>query len=158
MTVTSSIRSLVGSGRTALAAGAWDGLSAATAATAGFDCLFVSGFAVSASLGLPDADLYSRGDMTTACWQIPAGTPVDQYLVRKRFNIQPSHAVTLIRALLEHLYGQPGRDLYTNGGPWTYRFDSQDVVVNNAAKCSDVPFGGETVSFANTPLTNVRCR
>jgi hypothetical protein len=33
--------------------------------------------------------------------------------------------------------------------------DSQDVVVDNAAKCSDDPFGGETVSFHNTPLTDV---
>jgi methylisocitrate lyase len=49
-----------------LAAGVWDGLSATLAARAGFPCLFVSGFAVSASLGLPDADLYTRADMTRA--------------------------------------------------------------------------------------------
>jgi methylisocitrate lyase len=61
-----SIRALLDQGGTARAAGAWDGLSALLAADAGFDCLFVSGFAVSASLGLPDADLYSRADMTHA--------------------------------------------------------------------------------------------
>ncbi|HEX6249738.1 MAG TPA: prealbumin-like fold domain-containing protein [Nocardioidaceae bacterium] len=32
---------------------------------------------------------------------------------------------------------------------------SKDVTVDNAATCSDDPFGGETVSFHNTPLTNV---
>lgn len=47
-------------------AGVWDGLSAAMARDAGFGCLFVSGFAVSASLGLPDADLYSAADVTRA--------------------------------------------------------------------------------------------
>ncbi|GGM08415.1 isocitrate lyase/PEP mutase family protein [Micromonospora yangpuensis] len=47
-------------------AGVWDGLSATLAAQAGFRCLFASGFAVSASLGLPDADLYTRADMTRA--------------------------------------------------------------------------------------------
>lgn len=63
---TTSIRDLLATGRTARAAGAWDGLSAVSAADAGFDCLFASGFAVSASLGLPDADLYTRADMTHA--------------------------------------------------------------------------------------------
>jgi Prealbumin-like fold domain len=29
------------------------------------------------------------------------------------------------------------------------------VVVDNSATCADVPFGGETVAFHNTPLTNV---
>jgi hypothetical protein len=29
------------------------------------------------------------------------------------------------------------------------------VTVDNAAKCSDSPYGGETVSFHNTPLTNI---
>ena len=28
-------------------------------------------------------------------------------------------------------------------------------MVDNAAKCSDNPYGGETVSFSNTPLTDV---
>jgi prealbumin domain-containing protein len=29
------------------------------------------------------------------------------------------------------------------------------VVVDNTAKCTDSPFGGETVTFHNTPLTNI---
>jgi hypothetical protein len=29
------------------------------------------------------------------------------------------------------------------------------VTVNNTASCSDNPYGGETVSFHNTPLTNL---
>ncbi|HSK14823.1 MAG TPA: prealbumin-like fold domain-containing protein [Gaiellaceae bacterium] len=32
---------------------------------------------------------------------------------------------------------------------------SKDVTVDNNASCSDDPFGGETVSFHNTPLTNI---
>lgn len=49
-----------------LAAGVWDGLSARIASRSGFDALFVSGFAVAASLGLPDADLYSKEDTVRA--------------------------------------------------------------------------------------------
>jgi Prealbumin-like fold domain len=32
---------------------------------------------------------------------------------------------------------------------------SKDVVVDNTATCADVPYGGESVSFHNTPLTNL---
>ena len=32
---------------------------------------------------------------------------------------------------------------------------TKSVTVDNAAKCSDNPYGGETVSFSNTPLTDV---
>jgi hypothetical protein len=32
---------------------------------------------------------------------------------------------------------------------------SKDVLVDNTATCEDDPYGGETVSFHNTPLTNV---
>ncbi len=32
---------------------------------------------------------------------------------------------------------------------------TQNVLVNNNATCADNPYGGETVSFANTPLTNL---
>jgi hypothetical protein len=41
--------------------------------------------------------------------------------------------------------------------PAGYRVDANDksVTVNNSAKCSDSPYGGETVSFRNTPLTNI---
>jgi len=61
-----------------LVAGAWDGLSAALARDAGFGGVFLSGFAVAASLGLPDADLYTREDMTraTAVVSRASGLPV----------------------------------------------------------------------------------
>jgi hypothetical protein len=39
---------------------------------------------------------------------------------------------------------------YVADGPTT-----KAVVVDNSAKCSDSPYGGETVSFSNTPLTDV---
>jgi hypothetical protein len=41
--------------------------------------------------------------------------------------------------------------------PAGYAVDANDkqVTVDNSAKCSDDPFGGETVSFHNTPLTNL---
>ncbi len=32
---------------------------------------------------------------------------------------------------------------------------TKSVTVDNTAKCSDNPYGGETVSFSNTPLTNL---
>jgi hypothetical protein len=32
---------------------------------------------------------------------------------------------------------------------------SKDVVVDNTATCADVPYGGESVGFHNTPLTNL---
>lgn len=41
------------------APGVWDGLTARLAEQAGFSALCASGFAVSASLGLPDAELYT---------------------------------------------------------------------------------------------------
>jgi len=41
--------------------------------------------------------------------------------------------------------------------PAGYHVDANDkqVTVDNAAACSDSPYGGETVSFHNTPLTNI---
>jgi hypothetical protein len=41
--------------------------------------------------------------------------------------------------------------------PAGYHVDGNDkqVTVDNSAACSDNPFGGETVSFHNTPLTNI---
>ncbi len=41
------------------APGVWDGLTAKLAEQAGFSALCASGFAVSAALGLPDAELYT---------------------------------------------------------------------------------------------------
>jgi hypothetical protein len=41
--------------------------------------------------------------------------------------------------------------------PAGYHVDGNDksVTVDNAASCSDATYGGETVSFSNTPLTNI---
>jgi hypothetical protein len=41
--------------------------------------------------------------------------------------------------------------------PAGYHVDANDksVTVDNTATCSDSPYGGETVSFHNTPLTNI---
>jgi Prealbumin-like fold domain len=41
--------------------------------------------------------------------------------------------------------------------PAGYHVDANDkqVTVDNTAACSDTPYGGETVSFHNTPLTNI---
>jgi len=33
--------------------------------------------------------------------------------------------------------------------------NDKSVTVDNNASCSDNPYGGETVSFHNTPLTNI---
>ncbi|MFY0405512.1 isocitrate lyase/PEP mutase family protein [Solicola sp. PLA-1-18] len=45
-----------------LAPGVWDGLTARLAEQAGFEALCASGFAVSASLGFPDAELYTMSE------------------------------------------------------------------------------------------------
>jgi uncharacterized surface anchored protein len=41
--------------------------------------------------------------------------------------------------------------------PTGYTVDANDksVTVDNNAKCGDDPYGGETVSFHNTPLTDI---
>ncbi|MDJ0393728.1 isocitrate lyase/PEP mutase family protein [Rhodococcus sp. G-MC3] len=48
------------------APGVWDGLTARLAEQAGFSALCASGFAVSAALGLPDAELYTMTENLTA--------------------------------------------------------------------------------------------
>lgn len=45
-----------------VAAGVWDGLTARLAEQAGFTALCASGFAISASLGFPDAELYTMSE------------------------------------------------------------------------------------------------
>jgi methylisocitrate lyase len=54
-----SLRALLASEDVVFAPGAWDGLSALLIQDAGFKALTSSGFAVSASLGMPDAELYT---------------------------------------------------------------------------------------------------
>lgn len=53
--------------------GVWDGLSAALADRAGFEAVCTSGFAISAALGLPDADLYSQAENLQAVRTVARG-------------------------------------------------------------------------------------
>lgn len=52
--------------RTTAVAGAWDGISAALAAQAGFNALYLSGAALSASMALPDLGLLTLDDVWRA--------------------------------------------------------------------------------------------
>lgn len=57
------LRGLLGSGRAVAAAGAYDGMSAVLATKAGFEALYLSGAALSASMGLPDLGLITLDDV-----------------------------------------------------------------------------------------------
>jgi hypothetical protein len=65
---------------------------------------------------------------TATCWKalIPGGQTFD--VIQQKYNIQLKHAVALVRALLEHLYGQPQPKFYTDSGNWKYNFDSQNTL------------------------------
>ncbi|WP_370189655.1 oxaloacetate decarboxylase [Aeromicrobium sp.] len=52
------------------APGVWDGLTARIAEQSGFSALCASGFAISASLGLPDAEMYSMSENLDAVRRI----------------------------------------------------------------------------------------
>jgi methylisocitrate lyase len=54
---------LAGSGKSVAVAGAWDGISAALARRAGFEALYLSGAALSASMALPDLGLLTLEDV-----------------------------------------------------------------------------------------------
>ncbi|AWH91565.1 isocitrate lyase/PEP mutase family protein [Dietzia lutea] len=56
------------------APGVWDGLTARLADQAGFSALCASGFAVSAALGLPDAELYTMSENLAAVRTITAAS------------------------------------------------------------------------------------
>lgn len=59
------LRSLLASDQTALMPGVWDALSARLASDAGFEALFLSGFATAASLlGLPDFGYLTQAEMS----------------------------------------------------------------------------------------------
>ncbi|MBE1533001.1 isocitrate lyase/PEP mutase family protein [Actinomadura algeriensis] len=60
------------------APGVWDGLTARLAEQAGFPALCASGFAISAALGLPDAELYTMSENLDAVRRIieASGLPV----------------------------------------------------------------------------------
>jgi methylisocitrate lyase len=57
------LRQLINSGHAVAAAGAYDGMSAVLATKAGFDSLYLSGAALSASMGLPDLGLLTLDDV-----------------------------------------------------------------------------------------------
>ncbi|HWI04539.1 MAG TPA: isocitrate lyase/phosphoenolpyruvate mutase family protein, partial [Acidimicrobiales bacterium] len=58
------LRSLLASDQTVLMPGVWDALSARLASDAGFEVLFLSGYATSASsLGLPDFGYLTQPEM-----------------------------------------------------------------------------------------------
>ncbi|MFJ9554283.1 oxaloacetate decarboxylase [Nocardiopsis sp. NPDC101807] len=63
------LRELMGEG-VVHAPGVWDGLTARLAEQAGFSALCASGFAVSASLGYPDAELYTMSENLEATRRI----------------------------------------------------------------------------------------
>jgi methylisocitrate lyase len=60
------ITTLGSGGSTTAVAGAWDGISAALAAQAGFKALYLSGAALSASMALPDLGLLTLDDVWRA--------------------------------------------------------------------------------------------
>jgi methylisocitrate lyase len=64
--LSSGITTLCDSGRTTAVAGAWDGISAALAAQAGFKALYLSGAALSASMAMPDLGLLTLDDVWRA--------------------------------------------------------------------------------------------
>jgi methylisocitrate lyase len=64
--LTPGIPTLSASGGTIAVAGAWDGISAALAARAGFKALYLSGAALSASMALPDLGLLTLDDVWRA--------------------------------------------------------------------------------------------
>ncbi len=59
-----------------LAPGVWDGLTAVIAEQAGFSALCASGFAISASLGYPDAELYTMTENLHAVRTIREASPL----------------------------------------------------------------------------------
>lgn len=69
-----SIRSLLTKGEVLYAPGVWDGLSAKLAEKAGFKALCSSGYAISASLGMPDAELYTASENLGAVQRIRQGS------------------------------------------------------------------------------------
>lgn len=61
-----ALKELVNSGSAVLKGGAYDGITAAIAAAAGFDVLSVGGFAVAGSLGMPDVGLMTMDEVLSS--------------------------------------------------------------------------------------------
>lgn len=68
-----SVRELLQLERLVYAPGVWDGLSARLVERAGFPVLCSSGYSIAASLGLPDAELYTMSEMVGAVRRIREG-------------------------------------------------------------------------------------
>lgn len=60
-----ALRALIGSGRAVAVPGAFDGMSAALAKGAGFEALYLSGAALSASMALPDLGMLTLDDVAS---------------------------------------------------------------------------------------------
>lgn len=69
MTSSNEFRTLIEQ-QVVIAPGVWDGLSARAAELAGFDAVCSSGFAIAASLGLPDAEVYTMSENLDAVRRI----------------------------------------------------------------------------------------
>lgn len=82
------------------AAGVWDGLSALLAAEAGYEALFLSGAAVAASAGLPDAELTTLDDLLRTVRRVVDATDLPLLVdVDTGFGdaVTLHHAVTQLR-------------------------------------------------------------
>jgi methylisocitrate lyase len=73
-----SVRKLLQENQLLYTPGVWDALSALCARQAGFESVCLSGFALSTSLGVPDAELYSAADVFQAVSRVAqaSGLPV----------------------------------------------------------------------------------
>jgi methylisocitrate lyase len=69
-----SLKLLMKDEQVVYAPGVWDGISAILSEREGFSALCASGFAISASLGLPDAELYSMSENLNAVKVIKASS------------------------------------------------------------------------------------
>lgn len=67
-----NLRDLIEGKSIVQAPGVWDGMSAKLAQEAGFPTVFASGLAIAASMGLPDADIYTKTDAIYALTQMCA--------------------------------------------------------------------------------------
>lgn len=71
---TFDLRQAIAAGALPVLPGVWDGLSARVATQAGFTALFSSGMAIAASLGMPDADIYTMTENLDAVRRVREAT------------------------------------------------------------------------------------
>ena len=76
MTSTQRLRDSISTGTPVLMPGVWDPLSALLAEQAGFDAVFLSGFALAGTfLGEPDIGIIGQADMADAARRVCAAVP-----------------------------------------------------------------------------------